>query len=271
MNDGDSVYDRIENDSVADAVVAQIENLIISGVLRSGQRLPSERELAEQIGVSRPKIRDAIKILEHRGLLRVQHGEGTFVTRLTGTAFAPAMIDLFTRHPAAFGGYLEFRREVEGFAAFVAAHRATEDDIQIIINTLDDMAEALNNADTKLELLSDVQFHGAIVDATHNPMLVHTMASVYELLARGVFLHRSSKYLVDGHGKKLLEQHQKIGNAIINREADAAAAAAEEHINFVEASYKEAQGLDLRTSVSRKRRIVLNAPRSQITRRGGPQ
>ena len=252
-----TILDPIDHDSVAEAVIAQIEGVILAGVLKSGQQLPSERELAEQTGVSRPKIRAAIQTLEERGLLIVKHGEGTFVAALTGTALSPAMIDLFARRPEAFGDYLEFRREVEGFAAFMAAQRATTEDLAILAQILDEMADANSGADSTQELKLDVQFHGAIVDATHNTMLVHTMASIYELLARGVFLGRNMGALDASRRAALFEQHQTIGTAILKRDAQAAANAAEEHINFVERAYREANSLARRTDVARKRRSLL--------------
>ncbi len=261
-----TLFDQIEHDSVAEAVTAQIENVIIAGVLKSGQKLPSERELAQQTGVSRPKIRAAIQTLEDRGLLTVKHGEGTFVASLTGTALSPAMIDLFSRHPEAFSDYLEFRREVEGFAAFMAAQRATNEDLAIIQHILDEMADATVAFDSAQELRLDVQFHGAIVDATHNAMLVHTMASIYELLARGVFLGRNMEYLDTTRRAVLLEQHQAIGQAILNRDAQAAATAAEDHINFVEFSYREANSLERRTDMARKRRSLFTTQQTQNAR-----
>jgi len=261
-----TILDQIEQDSVSDAVIAQIEGVIIAGVLKSGQKLPSERELAEQTTVSRPKIRAAIQTLEARGLLVVKHGEGTFVASLTGTALSPALIDLFARRPEAFGDYLEFRREVEGFAAFMAAQRATTEDLAIISDILDQMADASAAADAARELQLDVRFHGAIVDATHNTMLVHTMASIYELLARGVFLGRNMGYLDTTRRAVLLEQHRAIGTAILNRDAQAAAAAAEEHINFVEMSYREANSLARRTDIARKRRSMIGAGPSATIR-----
>lgn len=263
-----TLLDQIDHDSVADAVISQIEKLIIFGVLKSGQKLPSERELSEQTGVSRPKIRDAIKTLEGRGLLRVQHGEGTFVTSLTGTALSPAMIDLFARHPDAFGGYLEFRREMESFAAHAAARRATDEDRAVLQRILDDMEKAFEASESKRELQLDVEFHGFIVDATQNPMLVHMMASIYELLARGVFLGRNMEFLQSSRRATLLEQHQAIGNAIINGEADAAATAAEDHIDFVEASYREANNLEVRTRIARKRKTLREAGSGAVRKRG---
>ncbi len=261
-----TLFDQIDHDSVSEAVIAQIEDVIITGVLKSGQKLPSERELAQQTGVSRPKIRVAIQTLEDRGLLAVKHGEGTFVASLTGTALSSAMIDLFSRHPEAFGDYLEFRREVEGFAAFTAAQRATSEDLAIIQQILDEMADATVAFDPAREMKLDVQFHGAVVDATHNAMLVHTMASIYELLARGVFLGRNMEYLDTTRREVLLEQHQAIGLAIFSRDAHAAASAAEEHINFVEFSYREANSLERRTDMARKRRSLFTNQQQPTSR-----
>lgn len=261
-----TIFDKIDHDSVADAVTTQIEDLIIAGVLKSRQKLPSERELAQQTGVSRPKIRVAIQTLEDRGLLTVKHGEGTFIASLTGTALSPAMIDLFARRPEAFGDYLEFRMEVEAFAAFTAAQRATAEDNAIIEQILDEMADDTVDLDGAHELKLDVQFHGAIVDATHNAMLVHTMASIYELLARGVFLGRNMEYLDTARRAILLEQHQAIGTAILRRDAQAAAAAAEDHIQFVERSYREANSLERRTGMAQKRRRLFTTRRGPTIR-----
>ena len=266
MNRDTQIFDRIDTDSVSAAVVTQIEKLIIAGVLKSGQRLPSERDLAEQTGVSRPKIRDAIKILENHGLLTSLHGEGTFVASLSGTALSPAIIDLFTRHPEAFTDYLEFRREIEGFAAFTAAQRATDDDLEIIQSILNEMA-ATDPSDTARELELDVQFHGSIVDATHNAMLTHTMASIYELLARGVFLGRNMEQRDKNPAAILLKQHQDIGNAVLRRDPEAAASAAEAHMNYVEVSYREANSIQNRVSMARKRRKILDVGASLPGRR----
>ena len=141
------IFERIETDTVSEAVVAQIERLILDGVLKGGQKLPSERDLSELMEVSRPKVRDAIKVLEDRKLLTVRHGEGTFVAPLTGTALSPAMVDLIARHAGAFYEYLEFRREVEGYAAFMAAQRATDADHAIIKRHIDQMVAAHSNPD----------------------------------------------------------------------------------------------------------------------------
>ena len=98
----------------ADEVVQQIENLILEGVLRVADRLPAERELARQFDVSRPILRDALKLLEQRGLIVTRHGGGTYVADVIGEVFARPVMELIATHRKAAADYLEYRRAVEG-------------------------------------------------------------------------------------------------------------------------------------------------------------
>ena len=95
------MFQPVDHQKTADAVVEQIENLILKGVLHSGDRLPSERDLAEQLKVSRPVLRDALKTLEERRLIEARRGGGTYVCDLIGPIFSDAVIKLIARHPAA--------------------------------------------------------------------------------------------------------------------------------------------------------------------------
>lgn len=227
------IFQPIDHDSVADAVVTQIEDLIVSRVLRQGARLPAERDLAEALGVSRPKLREALKRLEDEGLLETRKGEGSFVAQLTNTAMSPALLDLFSRHGEAFFEYLEYRKEQEAFAARLAAERHTDFDAQAISQHLANMRIAQDRDDARASMESDIAFHSAIVDASHNTMLSHMMSSIYELTRRGVFYNRDYLRAIDGTGEMLLAQHEAIGAAILARDPDAAEAAARAHIDFV--------------------------------------
>ena len=125
------MFQKIAHDRSADAVVRQIERLILDGVLRPGDRLPPERELAQSVDVSRPILRAALKELEARGLVRARHGEGTYVADVIGTVFERPMVELVRRHQRAIFDYLEFRRDIEGTAAAYAAERATAADLEV--------------------------------------------------------------------------------------------------------------------------------------------
>ncbi len=252
-----TLFEPIGHESVADAAVAQVEDLIASGILRQGRKLPSERELSEMLGISRPKLREALHVLEERGLVTTRHGEGTFVAALTGQAMLPALLALYGRHEPAFFDYLEYRREQEIFAAGLAAERATQTDKDRLSGILDDMQSAWDAKDYEAERNADHALHSAIVDASQNATLIHVMASIYELTQQGVFYNRDFLKSIDGSGKTLLQQHLALGNAVIEGDVDAAKQAAKQHIDFVERSF--------RTGIEQQRREILAQKRRLLT------
>ncbi|MEX0337632.1 MAG: FadR/GntR family transcriptional regulator [Arenibacterium sp.] len=251
-----TLFEPIGHESVADAAVAQVEDLIASGILRQGRKLPSERELAEMLGISRPKLREALHLLEERGLIVSKHGEGTFVAALTGQAMLPALLALYGRHEPAFFDYLEYRREQERFAARFAAERATTADKQRIRDILTEMERSWKAKDDAAERKADHALHSAIVDASQNATLIHMMTSIYELTRQGVFYNRAFLKSIDGSGKSLLEQHLALGQAVIDGDADAAERAAEAHIDFVERSFRIGIEKQRREVLAEKRRLL---------------
>ncbi len=233
------MFQKINHLRSADAVVEQIEELILHGVLRSGDRLPPERDLVAQVDVSRPVLREAFKTLEERGLLTSRQGGGTFVADLIGTVFSSPIADLISRHPSANGDYLEFRRDFEGLTAAYAANRATDADKKILTRIISGMEEAFETEDRHREAELDVEFHQAVGEAAHNLILLHTLRACYRLLASGVFFSQLKLYHHPTARKTLLEQHRAIANAIIDGNADAARRASEEHIDFVKTAQDE--------------------------------
>ncbi|MCU9848620.1 FadR family transcriptional regulator [Defluviimonas sp. WL0024] len=254
--DRNSPFEPVDHESIAEAVVRQIEAMIVSGVLQEGRKLPSERELAETLNVSRPKLREALKTLEDRGLLVVRHGEGSFIAPLTGKAMSPALLSLYGRHSDAFYDYLEYRREQEAFAARLAAQRATTDDKERIAAILDDMKTAWEKNDYELSQKADFALHSAIVDASNNATLIHIMASIYDLTRQGVFYNRDYLRTIDGTGERLLEQHVELGTAIIDGDPARAEKAARDHMDFVEQSFRLGQERDRREALAAKRRMM---------------
>ncbi|MEM7463505.1 MAG: FadR/GntR family transcriptional regulator [Pseudomonadota bacterium] len=253
-----SLFEPIGHESVADSVVAQIEDMISAGILKEGRRLPSERELAEVLNVSRPKLREALQKLEENGLVVTRHGEGTFIAPLTGKAMLPALLSLYGRHEPAFFDYLEYRREQEKFAARLAATRATKADKKRLQTILDEMQHAWENDDTDASRDADFRLHSAIVDASQNATLIHMMTSIYDLTQQSVFYNRDYLKTIDGTGEKLLQQHLELGQAILDGDADRAEKAAQDHMDFVEQSF--------RTGIEQKRRETLAEKRSILAK-----
>lgn len=235
------IFSRIDHSPTADEIVRQIENLILEGILRVGERLPGERELAARMEVSRPVLRSALKTLEARGLLVSRHGGGTFVADVIGQIFTKPMMELIATHHRATIDYLEYRHEIEGIAAEMAAARATEDDKVLLTGIIQRMEAAHKKDDFEEEAEIDVELHNAIGECAHNVILLHTLRSCYRLLSDGVFYNRSMVYGFRGARAQLLEQHKAIYQAVMDGNPPAARKAAQDHIAFVERAMAEAE------------------------------
>lgn len=228
-----TLFSGVSHSRTADEVVQQIELLILDGVLRDGDRLPGERELSQSLEVSRPILRDALKELENRGLLISHHGGGTFVADIIGQVFSKPITDLISRHARATRDYLEYRRELEGLTAELAAQRATDTDKALLSRIIEDMRHAHGTQEPEDELAADVEFHNAVGEAAHNIILLHTMRACYRLLSEGIFFNRKAVFSLPNARERLLEQHVAIHDAILAGDPEAAKAAAQAHIDFV--------------------------------------
>ncbi|MEP5729043.1 MAG: FCD domain-containing protein [Sulfitobacter sp.] len=226
-------FRAVTPEKLSTSVVRQIEQLILRGILRPGERLPSERELAERLNVSRPSLREAIAQLQNDGLLSAKPGAGIYVADVLGGAFSPALVALFARHDEAVFDYLSFRRDMEGLAAERAATHASDTDLAVIQTLFDKMQAAHDKGDAEHEAQLDAQFHMAIVEASHNVVMLHMMRSMYELLRGGVFYNRQIMFKQRTSRQALLEQHNAINEALQVRDPLAARGAIEAHLSFV--------------------------------------
>ena len=229
-------FTRIEPEKLSGAVTRQIEQLILRGILKPGERLPSERELSDRLGVSRPSLREAIADLQARGLLATRAGAGIYVAEVLGSAFSPALIRLFAAHDEAVMDYLAFRRDMEGLAARRAAALATDTDLEVIAAVFARMEAAHRKRDPADEAHIDADFHLAIIEASHNVVMLHMMRSMYDLLREGVFYNRQIMFAQRTTRDDLLDQHRAINAALQSRDAEAAGAAVEAHLDYVRAA-----------------------------------
>ncbi|SOH94569.1 GntR family transcriptional regulator, transcriptional repressor for pyruvate dehydrogenase complex [Monaibacterium marinum] len=231
-------FKKIEQERVSDAITRQIEALILRGVLRPGERLPAERDLAAKLGASRPSLRESLSDLENRELIVTRPGAGAYVAEVLGNAFAPSLIALFSTHEEAFFDYLSFRRDLEGMAAERAARFATPTDLEVIDAVFKKMeaAHTLRNPESEAEL--DVEFHMSIVEAAHNVVMMHMMRSMFEMLKKGVFYNRRLLFGVRDTRTALLEHHRAVHSAIMARDPARARAELENHLTYIEDSMR---------------------------------
>ena len=250
-----TIFTTIKSSKTSDEVVRQIEALILEGVLRGGDRLPSERELALQFDVSRPILRDALKRLELSGLVVTRHGDGTSIANVIGQVFSEPVVKLFPAHHKAAADYLEYRREIESIAAQYAAERATSADKALLTDLMEGMEKAHQAKDYALEAELDVEFHNAIGECAHNIVLLHTLRSCYQLLNDGVFYNRSIVYDSAESSTRLLDQHKAIYLAIMAADKEAAAKAAASHIRFLEVQMDKKQRAMMRERTAQLRAL----------------
>lgn len=246
-------FQKVTPEKLSSAVTRQIEKLILRGILRPGERLPAERELAERLGVSRPSLREAVAELQDKGLLAARAGAGIFVADVLGNAFSPALVKLFAEHDDAAIDYIAFRRDLEGLAAERAARFASDTDLKVIQTILNKMETAHTKPNPRDEAQLDADFHMAIIEASHNVVMLHMMRSMFQLLREGVFYNRQIMFKQRLTRDMLLDQHRAINTALQARDPEAARAAVTVHLDYVESSLTDQQKAERNEEIARQR------------------
>lgn len=246
-------FEKVQPEKLSQGVVRQIELLILRGILRPGERLPAERELSERLGVSRPSLREALAELQAAGLLTSRAGAGVYVADVLGSPFSGPLVRLFATHDEAVFDYIAFRRDMEGLAAERAARLGSDADLEVIAAIFAKMEAAHAKRNPGDEAALDADFHLAIIEASHNVVMLHMMRSMYQLLREGVFYNRQVMFRQRTTRDTLLGQHRAINEALHAREPAAARAAVEAHLDFVAAALSAQQRADRNEAIARKR------------------
>ncbi len=221
---------------ISQAIAHQIEQMILDGTLAPKQKIPSERQLSARLGVSRSIVREALKKLHGRGVIETHHGQGSFVAEIVREPEDEGpLMQLFFTHSRTLFDLYEVREQLEGQAAYLAAQRGTDEDFYRITKAFN----AMENADPLTNAELDHAFHQAIVDASHNAVLVHILSSLKKLMLHSV--HASISNL--SHRPQVRQQidkhHRQIYNAVISRQAQWAQKAATAHVRHVCESVRE--------------------------------
>lgn len=233
---------------ISDAVASTLERRILEGSLKPGDRLAPERELASELGVSRPSLREAIQKLASKGLVQSKQGGGTFVTAALESSFFDPWQDMMGNYPNLREDMLEFRRMLEGQAAEWAAERATEADLLRLGQAFEALQIAFQSDDTETRSDVDIAFHQAIGDAAHNVLIGHLSAALLRLMHDSIRLNLGELKMIPAASALLMRQHAAIHDAIHERKPQAARNAAETHIDFV----RETLAQSLRSAARRE-------------------
>lgn len=242
---------KVETPRAAESVAATLEEMILQGVLRPGERLASERDLAARLGVSRPTLRDALSQLAERGLLTLSR-EGARVAEYLAPLAGP-LTELFSGDARVAADYFEFRATLEAEAARLAAQRATPMERAALGELIERMRQAHRLDDPQEEAALDVALHLAIYEAAHNLVMLHVMRVLSQLLRDDVFYSRDRLYRRVGARDMLLAQHVAIVEAILASDPVAAKKAASAHIAFVFESVEAQRRDDERLTTALRR------------------
>ena len=216
--------------ALTDEAITKLRNMIQSGELPPGSRLPSESQLAVQLGLSRSGIREAVKVLESARVLEVRRGDGTFVTSLApgllleGVGFAVELLQGDTLLEV-----MEVRRLLEPAATGLAARRISDDQLDELADLLRQMEDRADDAEGLMQ--ADLAFHRVVIASTGN----ETLTSLLDGLSGRTVRARVWRGLVEGNvTQTTLDEHRAIYLALLARDQSLASAAAHLHVNTSE-------------------------------------
>jgi GntR family transcriptional regulator, transcriptional repressor for pyruvate dehydrogenase complex len=222
------VYKVVRTSRLYEQIVQQIEDSILKGTLKSGDQLPSERELALKFGVSRTAVREAVKALHEKGLVEAYSGRGTFITNGTSQAVTQS-INLMMRIDQADGSanLAEVRQILEPEIAAMAATRIQEPQLALMREAFQVMNGALKDPDAYIE--ADLDFHLALAEAAENPLILSLLDSIVGLLRE----QRIKIFFEEGGPERGQYHHAQILEAIEKRDPEASRAAMRDHLRQV--------------------------------------
>lgn len=224
----------VSRNRLSEQLASQLKALMATRELNPGDRLPSERELAEKFGVSRAILREAIKSLEQQGLLSVQVGRGTFVTSIAPKDLSDSLadsLDIMMRQkemPPSLQYFFEVRQMLEIESARIAAMNATEEDIARLEQSLGQMRQKI---DTDIEqfLQADTEFHQYLARATQNPLFETLLMTITKMLSQ---ITRRASISTRGP-ESAIEYHSQILDAVRKHDPDACQLAMRQHLENV--------------------------------------
>jgi GntR family transcriptional repressor for pyruvate dehydrogenase complex len=221
------LLEPVQQQTATEAVAKQLMQLVTSGALAKGDKLPAERDLAEQLHVGRTTVREALKLLTLSGVLETRRGEGTFVREKYWSFVADQIKWPSLMEPADIDHLMEVRAPLEIRSARLAAIRSTPEDLAAINRTLTEL-RALPQRDLAVEAELDARFHLGLATATHNPLLVIVTEALIGPLR--TYIAQANRMTVD-LGSSIAE-HQAIVDAVTARDPELAEHAMVQHLDM---------------------------------------
>ncbi len=221
-------FTAVRKTRVFEGVAQQIQRFIVDGAMKPGDRLPSERELAERFAVSRTSVRDAIRTLEFVGLVVPRQGDGTVVADVSPEAVVMPLASVLLRKRELIAELLDVRKMIEPALAARAAVRATLEETARLEDILRRQQEKMLQGESTVD--EDSEFHYLIAHAAKNSVV----RSVLDVLMGLLRETRTRSLQTDGRPQRSFAGHQRILAAIKRRDPDAAERAVRRHVEEIE-------------------------------------
>ena len=226
------MFKPVKTKKVYEEIIGQIKKLIIDGKLHPGDKLLSERELADTLNVSRASVREAFSALEIMGIITIRPGEGSFVRQVSYEGMMEPLSFLLQIEIDDIVQLLEVRKILEIEAAALAASRSSPSDLENMKHALVSMLEEVNAGG--IGEIGDASFHFSIAKAANNPILIKLMNAISDLLTNTFRTSRQKLFLIDNMPTLLHQSHYEIYEAIAARNPRLAKRKMQEHLNLVE-------------------------------------
>lgn len=227
------MFESISTQKTYQKIVEQIQNMILNGTFKSGDKLPAERELTEQLQVSRSSLREALKALEVLGLIESRHGEGSFITNNVEDTILKSVSIAYKLNEGTVVDILELRHCLEVYSVKHAVRNATENDIADLEQIVLEMSRAEN---MDQEEILDIRFHNEIIKMTDNILFQIIADSISDLMAPFI---KSVRKIYSENDEKMRDyyffgQHMNIVEGIKSRDEEVATKAIEDHLRLTE-------------------------------------
>lgn len=227
MMSGSPTFETIQRQTVTEQAIRQIRELVTSGRLMPGHKLPSERILSDMLGVSRPSLREAIRALGAMGILEIRQGSGTYVSSLSAELLTHPLSLVLATNERSLQGLFEVRLMLEVGAARSAAGSISDEELNQLATLDRESRDHISELHRFVD--DDIAFHHVIHEASGNAVLSALMESV-SILGKGSRLLTARREDVR---ERTCREHLEIYEALRRHDADASAAAMASHLEHV--------------------------------------
>jgi len=224
------MFTPVKNQKVYKVVIEQIKNMIKTGQLKKGDKLPPERELVEQLQVSRTSIREALRSLEILGLIESRQGEGNFIRKSFNQSLLEPLSIMFMLQESSPKEVLELRRVIETETASLAAKNINEEKL----NELYEIIKIFKNTtDEKLNTELDQKFHSKITEASENFLLINILNTISSIIDSFISDARFRIMENMDNRETLIQQHEAVYKALYQHDSNSASEKMKKHLEFI--------------------------------------